>query len=643
MLKCLLKKRVAPGALMRVSINLPKIALAAACAALAACNSIEPTANGSCGGAYGVAVRVAPTTNLCIVGTASSMAGSGPWSWSCVPSDPHGVTAQCSAPVATPRVGEKLDGDTNRPNNSTFALGEAVELTFNVSGLPPSEATVLALNIVDELGHAIASLTVPISANAAGDASATTTVPASKLGYYRVDAAMADGTSLTILGTRPAGFLTYAVVPDPVTRVNYGDAASRFGLQGGFSTQQGAVIPYLGVRYVLGSAGGWAALEPQHTGQFAVNRALALSAGQPYPPKSPVMDEVTYQGVAWPTFSVPQIVTTALPSWAGPVAGTAGTQCTTFGALNPEGIAGLPGFASAYAKEVAADYPDQSTHYYQVHWEPELPWCFGGTPAQLVQYYQLVYAAIHQADPKAAVAGPTLFSGGADFAQMSNLWSAGLGRYLDAQSMHPYATWPPETNGLVSNVRKMMQMAAAAVGHSIPFIGTEHGLPSGQVGELDQALGNVRTTIILLGEGFKFDFAFYVADFWNSSPSETDHTFGYYWNLNPKIIYGTDKIGPKPAVPSYAAMTYILDGTTSAGALSNLSGTQMGYRFQRDSTTILALWDYQAASSTINIAVPSSGMRECDWMGNCSSQTGSNGSLSVRLGAAPVYLIGRGL
>jgi len=84
-----------------------------------------------------------------------------------------------------------------------------------------------------------------------------------------------------------------------------------------------------------------------------------------------------------------------------------------------------------------------------------------------------------------------------------------------------------------------------------------------------------------------------------SSPSETGHTFGYYWNLDPKIIYGTDKIGPKPAVPSYAAMTFILDGTSSAGAHSNLSGTQMGYRFQRDSTTILALWDYQAASSTI--------------------------------------------
>jgi hypothetical protein len=341
------------------------------------------------------------------------------------------------------------------------------------------------------------------------------------------------------------------------------------------------------------------------------------------------MDEVTYEGAAWPTYSVPQIVTTALPSWAGPVAGTAGKMCTTFGALNPAGIAGLPRFASAYATEVAADYPNQSAHYYQVNWEPELPWCFGGTPAQLVQYYQLTHAALHQADPKAVVAGPTLFPTDADITQLSNLWAAGLGRYIDAQSVHPYVAWPPETNGLVSNLRTQMQMAATAVGHSIPFIGTEHGLPSGKIGELKQALGDVRTTIILLGEGFKFDFGFYVADFWNTSPTETDNTFGYYWNLNPKMVFATDKIGPKPIAPAFAAMTYLLDGTTSVGALSNLSGTQMGYRFQRSGTTVLALH--------------SGSVQECNWMGNCSSLTASNGSLSVTLGAAPVYLIGPGL
>jgi hypothetical protein len=499
------------------------------------------------------------------------------------------------------------------------------------------------LNVIDELGNAVISIPVTVTTNSNGDASTAVTAPASKLGYYRVNAALADGTGLRMLGTRPAGFITYAVVPDPTTRVDYGDSGSRFGMQGGFSAAQGSVIPYLGIRYILTSAGGWAALEPNYSGQFAAARAAAQAQGEVYPAQIPAVNAVTYNGAAWNTYSVAEIIgsTTSLPSWAGPLAGTGGTTSKQFGALNAAGVAGLPGFASALATEVAADYPHQTAHYYQVTWEPEYNWGFGGTPAQLVQYFQLAYSAIHQADPKALVTGPTLFP--EDITPLSDLWSAGLGNYLDAQSMHPYVGWPPETNGLVSNIRTQMQMAQNAAGHSIPFVGTEHGLTSASIGELDEALGDIRTTIILLGEGFKFDFDFYIADSWNSSPTETDYTYGFYWNLDPNIDFGTDKLGPKPAAPAFAAMTYLLDGTTTSGALSNLSGTQMGYRFQRDSTTVLALWDYQAASSALNLAVPIESIQICDWMANCTNTTSSSGSIGLTLGASPIYVVGHGL
>ena len=51
--------------------------------------------NGACGSANGVAVSTAPTNNLCSAGTASTVAGSGPWSWSCAGSN-GGATASCS-------------------------------------------------------------------------------------------------------------------------------------------------------------------------------------------------------------------------------------------------------------------------------------------------------------------------------------------------------------------------------------------------------------------------------------------------------------------------------------------------------------------------------------------------------------------
>ena len=135
-------------------------------------------------------------------------------------------------------------GDTNRPNNSTFVQGEQITLTFTVTG---DCSSTVNLAIVDANGTAIVSTSVPVT-----NGVATYTAPSSKLGYYRVNASLSDGISPQMLGTRPAGFITYAVMPDPATRVNYGDQLSHFGMQGGFAASQGSVIPYLGIRYVLG-------------------------------------------------------------------------------------------------------------------------------------------------------------------------------------------------------------------------------------------------------------------------------------------------------------------------------------------------------------------------------------------------------
>jgi glucan endo-1,3-alpha-glucosidase len=56
--------------------------------------------NGACGTANNTLTSVAPTSNLCAEGFASSIAGTGPWSWSCHGGH-RGTTAQCSAPLLT--------------------------------------------------------------------------------------------------------------------------------------------------------------------------------------------------------------------------------------------------------------------------------------------------------------------------------------------------------------------------------------------------------------------------------------------------------------------------------------------------------------------------------------------------------------
>jgi hypothetical protein len=95
--------------------------------------------------------------------------------------------------------------------------------------------------------------------------------------------------------------------------------------------------------------------------------------------------------------------------------------------------------------------------------------------------------------------------------------------------------------------------------------------------------------------------------------------------------------------PAFAAMTYWLDGTSTSGPLSDVSGTQMGYRFKRNVTTILVLWDYQATSSSITLPVPDESIQICNWMGNCSTAANNNGRLKLSLGPSPIYVIGQGL
>jgi hypothetical protein len=538
---------------------------------------------------------------------------------------------------STSAVPEQLNADTVRPNNSTFVLGEKVAITFQASGLPPSKGINLSINVSDEFGAPISSASLPMNSDSSGHASASYTAPSSKYGYYHVQAALADGTALAALGTRPAGFVTYAVVPDPSKRVNYGDTASRFGMQGGFNAAQGDVIPFLGVRFFLAGPG-WDELEKNHAGQFDMARRAAAARGQPYPAKSAATSNLTYNGAPWATYGVALLTAAKLPPWAL-LTGTGGSICKTMGALNAAGVEALPEFSRALAAAVSDSYPGQSSHYYQVTWEPA-NWCFAGTPQQLVQFYQLSYGPIHQIDPKAIVMGPTLFT--ADGAKLSELWTLGFANYVDAVSMHPYVKFPPETNDLIENVRTQMKMARDAKGHSVPFIGTEHGYTSSSIGELNEALGNIRSTLILLGEGFKLDFAFYIADFGTNNPNDPKTSYGYYWNLNPKIAYGSDKIAPKSTAPAYAAMTFLLDGSTSDGPLSNLSGTQLGYRFKRNGTTILALWDYQASSSALSLATPGGSAQVCDWMGNCSAAP-SGATINLKLGAAPIYVMGRNL
>jgi hypothetical protein len=93
--------------------------------------------NGVCGSANGTSVSTVPTTNLCSAGTASSTSGSGPWNWNCQGSN-GGTTASCSAGYTT----SPINGACGSANGQSFSSAPtnnlcSVGTASSVSGSGP--------------------------------------------------------------------------------------------------------------------------------------------------------------------------------------------------------------------------------------------------------------------------------------------------------------------------------------------------------------------------------------------------------------------------------------------------------------------------------------------------------------------------
>jgi hypothetical protein len=95
--------------------------------------------NGTCGSSNGQSFSSAPSTNLCATGTASSVSGAGPWSWSCIGSN-GGSTASCSASVtaassATLLFSESFDNSSFTTRNWYDPNGGAISSTVFHGGV----------------------------------------------------------------------------------------------------------------------------------------------------------------------------------------------------------------------------------------------------------------------------------------------------------------------------------------------------------------------------------------------------------------------------------------------------------------------------------------------------------------------------
>lgn len=524
------------------------------------------------------------------------------------------IAALCSAVAVQGAV--SLTGDTNAPATSMYPLGEKVELIYQVSGLKPGQSDLtLELNIVDQNEKTLRKFSVPVKADANGKWTGKVNPPCDQLGFYRVHSKLSNGVTLPKLASRKAGYLTYAVVFGEKRYKEYPMEETFFGNHGpsfGFHRMIGLRWGYKGAN--------WSVLESRKPGEYVNN---------------PDADKVDLLGKLPEWKEYYQTNQNPLPDWMLNEKYRI-TKNGKWARFTPEGeklyADYLKVFAKNYAKQIKKNQPRA---FIQITWEPHFPWNFSGTAQDLVNIHRNAYQAIHEAAPDAWVIGPT----GAGLNTLEwhrELFEAGLLKYIDAISIHPYYAFPPEQNGMVETVRTFKAMVREFAGRDMDIHGNEAGFATHELPEREnmQMYGIVRSNLILLGEGFKSNMVFYSHDYWG------EPGYGYTYNLNPKCEWGTDKVAPKPVVPAIGAAAYFLNGHASAGAIEYLGDTAWGYAYQRkDGFTTLALWDYSGNPREIEIPVGRSEIELGDMMGNTRKVRTNDGNLKLALTEAPVYVI----
>ncbi|WP_244196015.1 hypothetical protein [Paraburkholderia susongensis] len=585
---------------------------------------------------------------------------------------PPGDGLRCSPPVSQTRAaanGDPLEADTPGDGTRLFASGKPFALVFTARA---TQNDTLDWQIRDSWNAVRARGSFPV---AAGATQATLSCASSLAGYFAVSATLerAHG-QLAARGTRPAGIVTFGVLPDtsaalPAVRFPYDDL-HRFGGQGTAYLAPGQqccdgdgyrpLYTALGLTWVNDNRN-WYMEEPDRPGTFdPATKQLA-----PFLRRGDLMRLIQLDGI---------------PRWANPT----GKETHSYAPTSFEQMRQYMTKVGAESNRVRTTYfPRQRYNYYQVTWEPDpdggLPWRDGD--AKFVALYKAVWEGIHQTDPNAVVMGPTYASVQNNVTWMRRLGPLGIGRYMDGMSIHGYydigttPSHPPERvadTGNQGTVQGALPAAMRALRHELrlylkpgaPLFVTETGISYdiGQSYRSDYPTANVlyaqaalvaRTHLILLGEGADMTYVFYLADM-----PETASGYGIFFELDhPGGAFGPTHISPKPAALAVAAMTRIVDGTDTLGPLKDLPQGVYAYAFRRlgGGKIVTALWTHDnerwnaktgfdaslAVDYRLRVDAPgtSGSVTAFDMMGNASSVPYRDGVAILKLSPAPIYVV----
>ena len=154
--------------------------------------------NGACGSSNGATLTSAPTANLCTTGTASTVSGSGPWSWSCAGSN-GGTTATCSALKVASTQG--VNGTCGSSNGATLTSAPTTNLCSAGTASTITGSGPWRWNCAGSNGGTTASCSASLQAASSGSgSSASGSIPFVALHTYYMSPTGSDSNN----GTSPS-------------------------------------------------------------------------------------------------------------------------------------------------------------------------------------------------------------------------------------------------------------------------------------------------------------------------------------------------------------------------------------------------------------------------------------------------------
>ncbi len=514
---------------------------------------------------------------------------------------------------------------TTNPTNSCFAQGAAIDMTLSATGLVANTTQKLEIGIYDEYDNLVTNITgAAVTADAKGEWRGTFRLPSEVLGFYRVRPRVAGELVLPQQGSMPKGCFTYAVLHDPATRRLYPQEDTFFGLHG----HAAGIAPWMGARVMLGY--GNPPLNDDMEKAYRKFRADYEAGKVPWKTFGLVnanllhrLDNEAYQNL--------------LPEEARSFAKTNKNMWAWL--ETPEHIQWVStAWENLARRAMEHDYGrahGYTNRYYEVEWEPELT---TAKREQIVQCAKVAREAIRRVDPEAVIIGPTLSAIGRT-ALIKELFDLGLAEGLDAFCSHCYNEVPPEANEFVTRVRSAKALVNEYMGPNIKFFGTENGdaKTATTQNEFEQMCNIVRQQLILLGEGFSFNCAFYGYDF----ESDGRGDYGFCYNLTmPKQVWGPPRVAPRPVFVGLSAASWFLEGHRPTCTIEWLGETVLGYAYQdRDGDCALALWDWGANNAEVEIPVGRESVTIGDAVGKERVVATPKGKLKIKLSPAPQYIL----